>query len=93
MDINQLDTSQNIPNDGGSYFNENQEVKHNSQCTNNEFPIYFNSMLLESYDSPQNIEMGDQVNKEFFFLFNQESDPKPIEMFAFQNDNQNTYNL
>ena len=53
VDINQYDSNQNVPNDDGSYFNGNQEVNQNSQGNNNESPMQYNAMMLESYDSPQ----------------------------------------
>lgn len=87
MDINQFDSNQNVPNDGGSYFNENQELNHNSQGTNNEPLMQFNTMLLESYDSPHNLGIEEQVNEEFIFPFSQEPNPQPKEMFSFRIDN------
>lgn len=63
MDINQFDNDQNASNDGCSYFNGNQEVNQNSQGNNNESFMQFNTMLLESYDSPEISEMEEQVNE------------------------------
>ena len=93
MDINQYDSNQNLPNNGSSYFNGNQEVNKNTQGNNNVSPMQYASMLLESYISPQNPEMEEQVNEEFTFPFSQESNPQLEEMISFWNDNRNTYNL
>ncbi len=50
-------------------------------------------MLLESYDPTHNVQVEQQENEEFSFPFSQEPDLRHDEMFAFQNDNRNTYNL
>lgn len=50
-------------------------------------------MVLESYDCPQNPQMEQPTSEEFTFPFSQELNPQSEEMLAFQNDNQNTYNL
>ena len=50
-------------------------------------------MLLKSYDSTQNAQVEQLVSEEFSFSFSQEPDLQHDEMFAFWNDNQNTYNL
>lgn len=55
-------------------------------------PIQFKTMVLESYDMPKD-EGDNPANKEFVFPFNQESEVEVSEMFAFHNDNRNTYNL
>lgn len=83
MDINRHDYNKNVPNDDGLYYNRNQEVNQNSQGNNNEPPMQFNTMLLESYDSSQYTGMKQQVNEEFSFPFSQEPDTQLEEMFFF----------
>lgn len=39
MNIKQYYNNQNVPNDGDSYFNGNQEVNQNSQGNNGEFSM------------------------------------------------------
>lgn len=56
-DINLNDDSQNSPNNDGSYYNGNQEVNQRSQVNENDPPIQFNVMLLDSYDSTQNVQV------------------------------------
>ena len=92
-DINQCDDSQNMPNNDGAYYNGNQEVNRNSQVNNNPPPVQFNAMLLESYNSTQNTQVEQLAAEEFSFPFCQEPDLQHDEMFSFQNENQNTYNL
>ena len=82
-----------MPNNDGSYYNSNQEVNQNSKVSDNPPPIQFNAMLLESYDSTKNTQVEQPGSEEFLFPFSQEPDLQHDEMFAFQNDNQNTYNL
>ena len=56
-------------------------------------PIQFNTMVLESYETPR-LEGGENTsNKEFVFSFYQESKIETIEVLSFCNDNKNTYNL
>ena len=82
-----------MPNNDGLYYNGNQEVNKNSQVNDNPPPIRFNAMLLESYHSAQNTQVEQPASEEFSFPFSQEPDLQHDEMFSFQNDNRNTYNL
>lgn len=50
-------------------------------------------MLLESYNPTQNTQVEQPTREEFSFPFSQELDLQHDEMFSFQNDNQNAYNL
>ena len=68
-------------------------MNQNSKVNENVPPMQFNTMLLESYDSTQNIQVEQFPNEEFSFPFSQELDIQLEKMFTCHNDNQNTYNL
>lgn len=50
-------------------------------------------MLLESYNSAQNVSMEQLAGEEFSFPFSQELEIQHEKIFTFCNDNQNTFNL
>ena len=58
-------------------------MNHNSQGNNDESSMQYNAMMLESYDSPQNLGMEKTSSEEFTFPFSQELDPQPKEMLFF----------
>lgn len=93
VDINQYNDSQNAPNNDGSCYDGNQDMTQNQQAIDNAPPIQFNAMLLDSYESTHNTQGEKPVGEKFSFSFSQELDIQHDEMFAFRNDNRNTYNL
>ena len=63
MDINQYDSNQNVLNDDGSCYDGNKQVNQNPMGNSNESLMQLNAMMLESYDSLQNMGMEQPPNK------------------------------